>query len=404
MEETHRRGAGELPLGGLKVVDIATLVAGPFIATYLGDYGAEVIKVEHPRGDPLRTFASHRNGVSLWWKFVSRNKKNITLNLSKPRGQGILKELLRDADVLVENFRPGTLDRWDLSWETLHALNPRLVVARTTGFGQKGPYARRPGFGTLAESMSGFAHITGLPDGPPTLPPFALADGISALCGTFAVLIALYHRDLRGGEGQEVDIAIYEPIMTVLGAQPIVYDQLGVIQGRTGNRTPFSSPRNAYRCKDGRWVAISASSPTIFPRVMAAVGRPDLAEDPRMQTHAGRLRHGDELDAAIGGWIAEHTLEETVDHFAEFEGALAPIYDVAQIFEDPHFRFRETITAVPDEELGPVRMQNVIPRLPGTPGRIRWAGQPKGRFNQEVYGKLGYTAEDLKRLEEEGVI
>lgn len=404
MEERREQPAGELPLSHLKVVDIATLFAGPFIATYLGDYGAEVVKVEHPRGDPLRTFANQKDGVSLWWKFISRNKKNVTLNLSAPRGQEILKEILRDADVLVENFRPGTLDRWDLGWETLHRLNPRLVVARTTGFGQEGPYARRPGFGTLAEAMSGFAHITGFPDGPPTLPPFALADGISALAGTFAVLIALYHRDARGGRGQEIDVAIYEPIMTVLGPQPTVYDQLGVVQGRTGNRVPFSSPRNAYRCKDGRWVAISASAPTIFPRIMRAVGRPELADDPRMGDHAGRVEHADELDAAIGGWIAAHTLEETVAHFAQFEGALAPVYDVAQVLEDPHFRFRGSIVTVEDEELGPIRMQNVFPRLLGTPGRIRWSGQPKGKFNAEVFGKLGLGPEELRELREEGVI
>ena len=394
----------KMPLEGVRVIDIGTLFAGPWIATYMADFGAEVIKIEHPRGDSLRNFASQKDGVSLWWKLASRNKKSITCNISSPEGQEILRKLCESADVLVENFRPGTMERWGFSWESLHALNPKLILARTSGFGQKGPYAQRPGFGTLAEAMSGFAHITGFPDGPPTLPPFALADGISALCGTYAVMMALYHRDVHDAPGQEIDIAIYEPITMVLGPQPLEYDQLGYVQMRTGNAIPFAAPRNAYRCKDGRYVVISASAENIFKRVMRAVGREDLGDDPRMVTQAGRVEHMAELDGAIQAWIGEHTLDETIAHFEEHECALGPIYDVAQFMADPHVQARETITTVEDEELGPIRMQNVIPRLKGSPGTIRWAGPPMGKHTEEVLEGIGYDASAIAGLRDKGVI
>ena len=399
MNETKK-----MPLEGVRVIDIGTLFAGPWIATYMADFGADVIKIEHPRGDSLRNFASQKDGVSLWWKLASRNKKSITCNISSPEGQEILRKLCESADVLVENFRPGTMERWGFSWESLHALNPRLILARTSGFGQKGPYAQRPGFGTVAEAMSGFAHITGFPDGPPTLPPFALADGISALCGTYAVMMALYHRDVHDAPGQEIDIAIYEPITMVLGPQPLEYDQLGYVQMRTGNAIPFAAPRNAYRCKDGRYVVISASAENIFKRVMRAVGREDLADDPRMITQAGRVENMAELDGAIQLWIGEHTLDETIAHFEKHECALGPIYDVAQFMADPHVQARETITTVEDDELGPIKMQNVIPRLNGSPGAIRWAGPSMGKHTDEVLEGIGYDASAISALRDKGVI
>ncbi len=394
----------QMPLEGVRVIDIGTLFAGPWIATYMADFGADVIKIEHPRGDSLRNFASQKDGVSLWWKLASRNKKSITCNISSPEGQEILRKLCENADVLVENFRPGTMERWGFSWESLHALNPKLILARTSGFGQKGPYAQRPGFGTLAEAMSGFAHITGFPDGPPTLPPFALADGISALCGTYAVMMALYHRDVHDAPGQEIDIAIYEPITMVLGPQPLEYDQLGYVQMRTGNAIPFAAPRNAYRCKDGRYVVISASAENIFKRVMRAVGREDLGDDPRMVTQAGRVENMAELDGAIQAWIGEHTLEETIAHFEKHECALGPIYDVAQFMADPQVQARETITTVEDEELGPIKMQNVIPRLNGSPGTIRWAGPPMGKHTDEVLEGIGYDDSAISALRDKGII
>ncbi len=394
----------KMPLEGVKVIDVGTLFAGPWIATYMADFGAEVIKVEHPRGDSLRNFASQKDGVSLWWKLASRNKKSITCDISAPEGGEILRALSESADVLVENFRPGTMERWGLSWERLHMLNPKLILARTSGFGQEGPYAHRPGFGTLAEAMSGFAHITGFPDGPPTLPPFALADGISALCGVYAVMMALYHRDVHGASGQQIDVAIYEPIATILGPQPLEYDQLGLVQTRTGNAIPFAAPRNAYRCKDGRYVVISASAENIFKRIMRAVGREDLADDPRMRTQAGRVENVKELDDAIQRWIGAHTLDETIAHFEEHEGALGPIYDVAQFMADPHVQARGSITTVEDEELGPLRMQNVIPKLSASPGAIRWAGPPKGKHTEEVLGKIGYDRVGIAALRDKGVV
>ena len=394
----------QMPLEGVRVIDIGTLFAGPWIATYMADFGADVIKIEHPRGDSLRNFASQKDGVSLWWKLASRNKKSITCNISSPEGQEVLRKLCENADVLVENFRPGTMERWGFSWESLHALNPKLILARTSGFGQKGPYAKRPGFGTLAEAMSGFAHITGFPDGPPTLPPFALADGISALCGTYAVMMALYHRDVHDAPGQEIDIAIYEPITMVLGPQPLEYDQLGYVQMRTGNAIPFAAPRNAYRCKDERYVVISASAENIFKRVMRAVGREDLGDDPRMVTQAGRVENMAELDGAIQAWIGEHTLEETIAHFEKHECALGPIYDVAQFMADPQVQARETITTVEDEELGPIKMQNVIPRLNGSPGTIRWAGPPMGKHTDEVLEGIGYDDSAISALRDKGII
>ena len=306
--------------------------------------------------------------------------------------------------MLVENFRPGTLEKWGLSWETLHSLNSKLIVMRTSGFGQEGPYAKRPGFGTLAEAMSGFAHITGSPDGPPTLPAFALADGISAMCGTYAVMIALYHRDVHGTPGQMIDNAIYEPITAILGPQSMMYDQLGTIQARTGNALPFVAPRNSYCCKDGRYVVISASAESMYKRIMNAIDRSDLADDPRMQTQEGRVAHAAELDQAIQDWIGAHTLDEAVRHFQDFEGALGPIYDIEQLLSDPHVQHRETFTTVEDEELGPLRMQNVIPRMMDTPGRIKWAGPPIGKHTDEVLGGIGYSPEDIARLREEGTI
>jgi len=394
----------KLPLEGVKVLDIGTLFAGPWVATYMADFGAEVIKVEHPKGDSIRNFAPHKDGVSLWWKLAGRGKKSITCNLSKPEGQEILKKLCARADVLVENFRPGTLEKWGLGWPALHEINPKLILARTSGFGQEGPYAKRPGFGTLAEAMSGFAHITGSPDGPPTLPAFALADGISAMCSTYAVMMALYHRDVHDAPGQEIDTAIYEPMTTILGPQSLMYDHLDNIQTRTGNSIPFVAPRNTYRCKDDRYVVLSASTESIFKRIMQAVGRDDLAADPRMQNQTGRVAHSTELDDAIQEWIGAHTLDETVTHFQEFEGALGPIYDIKQLLEDPHVQHRGTFIELEDEELGSVRMQGPIPNLKGTPGKIRWPGPPKGKHTDEVLESLGYTNEEIARLREADAI
>lgn len=392
-------------LEGIRILDISTLFAGPLAATILSDFGADVIKVEHPRGDPVRHHGYSKDGVPLWWKMLSRNKRTVTLNLSTAEGQDIMCRLVEDSDVLIENFRPGTLERWNLAPERLQTINPRLVIARVTGFGQFGPYSGRPGFGTLAEAMSGFAHITGDPDGPPTLPPFGLADGITAQATANAILMALYHRDVHGSPGQVLDIAIIEPILTILGPQPIVYDQLGIVQTRTGNRSVNNAPRNTYRTSDGRWVAISTSTQSIAERVMHLVGHPEVIEEPWFASGAERAKHADELDRYVAGWIGDRKIDDVIVAFEDAHAAVAPIYDIAQIMEDPQYAALGSIASVEDPDLGTVRMQNVMFRMSDTPGEIRWAGRGLGEDNAEVFGgELNISDEQLDTLHEKGVM
>jgi crotonobetainyl-CoA:carnitine CoA-transferase CaiB-like acyl-CoA transferase len=393
------------PLTGLRVLDLATLFAGPLAATLLGDFGAEVIKVEHPaKPDPSRGHGPSKNGTGLWWKLLGRNKRTMTLDLSRPGGRTTLLRLAGTADVIVENFRPGTLEKWDLGWDELSAANPRLVLARVTAFGQFGPYARRPGFGTLAEAMSGFAAITGEPDGPPTLPPFGLADSIAGLATAYAVMTALAARD-RTGTGQVVDMAIIEPILTVLGPQPIWYDQLGHVQRRTGNRSQNNAPRNTYRTADGGWVAVSTSAQSVAERVMRLVGRPELVEEPWFATGAERARHADVLDAAVGEWIARRPRAEVLKAFEAAEAAVAPVQDVQDVMTDPQYAALDTITTIPDDpELGRLRMQNVLFRLSATPGAIRWAGRPHGADTRAVLTELGLSDQEIAALQTEGAL
>ncbi|MEU5806952.1 CoA transferase [Streptomyces sp. NPDC047718] len=395
-------GAG--PLAGLRVLDLATLFAGPLAATLLGDFGAEVVKVEHPgRPDPSRGHGPAKDGIGLWWKLLGRNKRTMTLDLSAPGGRDTLLRLAATADVVVENFRPGTLERWGLGWDELSAANPRLVLARVTAFGQQGPYARRPGFGTLAEAMSGFAAITGEPDGPPTLPPFGLADSIAALTCAYAVMTALAGRD-RTGRGQVVDLAIIEPILTVLGPHPLWYDQLGYVQPRTGNRSVNNAPRNTYRSADGRWLAVSTSAQSVAERVLRLVGRPELAAEPWFASGSGRAAHAPVLDAAVGDWIARHKADDVVAAFEEAEAAIARVYDVRDVLADPQFAALDSVTEVEDPELGPLRMQNVLFRLSETPGGIRWAGRPHGADTDAVLTELGLTGAEISALRMEGAL
>ncbi|MET7741432.1 CoA transferase [Streptomyces sp. NPDC005385] len=391
-------------LSGLRVLDLATLFAGPLAATLLGDFGAEVVKVEHPRQpDPSRGHGPSKDGIGLWWKLLGRNKRTITLDLSKPGGRATLLRLAAEADVIVENFRPGTLEKWDLGWEELSAANPRLILARVTAFGQFGPYARRPGFGTLAEAMSGFAAITGEPDAPPTLPPFGLADSIAGLATAYAVLTALTARD-RTGEGQVIDMAIIEPILTVLGPQPIWYDQLGHVQARTGNRSANNAPRNTYRTADGSWVAVSTSAQSVAERVMRLVGRPDVIDEPWFATGAERALHADVLDGAVGAWIARHSRDEVLAEFEKAEAAVAPVQDVRDVMTDPQYQALDSVTTVDDPELGPLRMQNVLFRLSATPGAIHWAGRPHGADTDAVLTELGLTGTEIEALRAEGAL
>jgi len=393
-------------LSGLTVLDCATLFAGPLAATVLGDFGADVIKIEHPRTpDPARTHGPAKNGVGLWWKMLGRNKHTVTIDLSRPGGALLLRRLAARADVLVENFRPGTLERWGLGPDVLHADNPRLVLARVTGFGQFGPYASRPGFGTLAESMSGFAAVTGEPGGPPTLPPFGLADGVAALTLVGAVQTALYHRDVHGAPGQVVDLAIIEPLLTLLGPQASAYDQLGAIPERTGNRSVNNAPRNTYRTRDDKWLAVSTSAQSVAERVMTLVGRREVVSEPWFASGSGRAAHADLLDGYVGDWIAARDLAEVVREFERAQAAVAPVYDIRDVFEDPQYRALDSITTVPDEDLGPLRMQNVLFRLSHSPGAIRWTGRTPGADNDAIFsGRLGLSPEELSALREEGAM
>ena len=401
---TGADGSASGPLAGVRVVELATLFAGPLAGAFLGDFGADVIKVEHPRKpDPSRGHGPAKNGIGLWWKVLGRNKRTVTLDLSTPAGAEVLRRLVATADVVIENFRPGTLERWGLGPAVLLADNPRLVLARVSGFGQVGPYARRPGFGTLAEAMSGFAAATGEPDGPPTLPPFGLADSIAALATAFAVNLALTARAVSG-VGQVIDLAIIEPIMAMLGPQITWYDQLAYQQPRLGNRSANNAPRNTYRCADGSWVAVSTSAQSIAERVMTLVGRADLVVEPWFGSGSGRAAHADELDAAVGAWIGERTRDQVISAFEAAEAAVAPIYGVSDILADPQYAALGTVTTVEDPELGPLRMQNVPFRLSQTPGRIRFAGRPHGADTATVLAELGFAAGEIEQLREAGVL
>ncbi|WP_190823451.1 CaiB/BaiF CoA transferase family protein [Saccharopolyspora pogona] len=391
-------------LNGLRVIDAATLFAGPSAAMLLGDFGADVIKIEHPRrGDPSRGHGASKDGVGLWWKTLSRNKRAAAVDLSRAEGQAVLRRLVESSDVLIENFRPGTLERWNLAPADLLEINPRLIVARMTGFGQFGPMAGQPGFGTLAEAMSGFAASNGEPDGPPVLPPLALADGIAGLAMAYAIMVAVQARE-HSGRGQVIDMAIIEPILGLLGPQMTAYRALGVTPQRTGNRSNSNAPRNTYRTRDGRWLAISTSAQSIADRVMTLVGRPELAAEPWFATGAGRVAHVDELDEVVASWIAERDADEVIAAFTEAQAAIAPIYDVADIAKDPQYAALGTFVDVPDEELGSVTVQNVLFRLSDTPGEVRWPGPPLGRHTDEVLAESGCTAAEIDELRRAGVV
>ena len=396
---------GRGPLTDVTVLDIASFMAAPMAAMWLGDFGANVIKVEHPSGDMMRGWGSSKDGVPLFWKMVGRNKKSVTLDLHRAEGQELLKKMVARADVLVENFRPGRLAGWGLDYPSLSAINPRLVMLSISAFGQTGPYSPRAGFGTLGEAMSGYAHITGEPDGPPTLPGFGLADSVTGMCGAYAVMVALHERDRSSGLGQHIDLAIYEPLMTILGHQFIEYDQLGVVAGRLGSRLPFAAPRNIFKTKDGRWLAMSCSAQSVYERACRSIRRPDLIEDARFADNAARTKNHDVLDSIFAEWIGARTADEVLRTLNDDGAAIAPIYDVSEIFHDPHFAARGNIASVADPELGTIRMQNVVSRLSRTPGRIDHAGPKLGEHNDEVYGNwLEMEPEEIVALRRDRVI
>ena len=386
------------------MLDAATLFAAPSAAAQLAEFGADVIKIEHPGGgDHQRRFGTSKNGVPLMWKSVSRNKRSITLDLHNPKGADVFKRLVATADVLIENFRAGTLERWGLGPNVLLELNPRLIVLRITGYGQTGPYRERPGFGTLAEAMSGFSHLVGEPDGPPTLPSFPLADAVAGTHAAFAVMVALFARE-RGARGQVIDISLLEPMLRLMEPFLLDYDQLGLAKIRPGNRSSHVAPRNAYRCADGNWVAMSASAQPIFERLAAAIGRPELASDPRFVSPKARLAHADELEAELAGWFQQNSRADVLHIMESAEVAVGPVYDVPAIFADEHVVARESLISVEDPELGSIRLVNVVPRLSGTPGAIRSTGPRLGEHTAEVLTELDLGPEEIARLRAEGAV
>lgn len=393
---------GEPALTGLRVLDVSTVFAGPMAAMHLGDAGAEVIKIEHPRRpDPARGHGPSKDGHNLWWKTLGRNKQLVQLDLSSAAGAEVFRRLAATADVVIENFRPDTMERWGIGPDVLLEDNPRLVMARVTGFGQVGPYRRRPGFGTLAEAMSGFAALTGEPDGPPTLPAFGLADGIASLATAYAVMLALHERG-RSGRGQVIDVAIIEPIMAMLGPQLTRWDQTGTLQPRTGNRSTNNAPRNTYRTAEGDWVAVSTSAQSIAERVMTLVGRGDLVEQPWFATGAGRVEHADEIDAAVALWIAARPTAEVMAEFERADAAVAPVYDAEKIMADEHFHELGTIRTMDDPDLGPIAVQGPLFRMSRSEPQLAWTGREPGADQEVVLTSLGYTEADLVRLREEG--
>jgi len=400
----RRDYAGEAPgtLTGVRVVDLSRLFAGNLLTQILGDFGAEVIKVEPLAGDTLRAWKT--KGVAADWKVYARNKKSLCLELRKPESAGILKKLAASSAMLVESFRPGTLEAMGLGPEQLHALNPRLVIVRISGWGQSGPYKRRPGFGTLIEGLSGFAAINGFADREPCLPPMYLADAIAGAFGASAALIALREAEKKDGRGQVIDLPLLDPLFTVLGPQAANYRLTGEVKARSGSRSTNTAPRNAYRCKDGRYVGLSASIQTMAERTFRAIGRPDLIDDPRYKTNADRVQRAEELDAIIGAFIAQKTQAENVAYFEKAEVTIGPIYDITQILEDPHVIERELLADYPDPDMEWFPMHPVVPRLSRTPGSIRAPAPALGQHNEEVLTSLGINAHEIENLKAKGVL
>lgn len=394
------------PLADLRVVETGQLLAGPFCGQLLADFGADVIKLEPPgTGDPMRAWGREKpHGLSLWWPVLARNKRSVTLDLRQPRGQALARDLLAGADVLVENFRPGTLERWGLGWDELHALNPRLIMVRVTGFGQTGPYASRPGYGSIGEAMGGIRYVTGDPSSPPSRTGISIGD---SLAGTFAALGAMVavHARHSGGAGQVVDAALYEAVLGVMESLLPEYAVAGYVRERTGAVLPNVAPSNIYPSADGELLLIAANQDTVFGRLATAMGRPELADDERYATHGARGAHQDELDGLITEWAARSTSAELIAQLEAHSVPWGRIYRAPDMLADPHFAAREAIVHVDHPAFGDLPMQNVVPKLSGTPGSVRWAGPALGEHNDEVYGDLlGLSAAERDELRAAGVI
>jgi crotonobetainyl-CoA:carnitine CoA-transferase CaiB-like acyl-CoA transferase len=393
-------------LAGLRVIELANVIAGPTTGQILGDFGAEIIKIEHPDlGDGSRRQGRTKDGTPLWWKMLGRNKKSVAMYLGDPEVADIFLKLVETADVVTENFRPGTLEKWNLGYERLKSVNPKIILARLSGFGQKGPYARRPAFGTNIEAMTGIAEMTGEPERPPILPVFALGDYVAGYSMVGAIMMALYHRDVHGGGGQEIDVSLFRPLMSVLSRQIIHYDQIRFLESRSGNRSASSAPRNAYLTKDGKWVSLSAATTKLAERVMTLVGHPEFAKEPWFLTAAGRVQHVEELDAAVAEWIGARTRDEVIDEAERAEATFTPINTIADVLADRHVNESGMLVDVPDPDIGTVRMPNVLFDLSETPGSIRTPAPALGSSTDEILAdELGIDGDTLARLRERKVV
>ncbi len=391
------------PLSGIRVLDISRLVAGNAVSHVLADFGAEVLKVEAPeRGDDLRNWRVQ--GISTYWKVYARNKKSITLDFRTDEGRALLIKLVETAHVLIENFVPGKLEKMGLGPEVLHAANPKLVMLRVSGWGQTGPFKHKPGFGTLVEAMSGFASMNGFPDRPPVLPPLALADMISGLYGAFAAMVALREVETKAGDGQIIDLSLFEPILSILGPEAANFQITGETTPRLGSRTAISSPRNVYPCSDGKFVALSASMQSMAERLFQIMGRADLISDPRFATNSDRIRNADEIDAIVADFIRQRTQAENLALFDRVGVTVGPVCDASDLMSHDFIREREVLLAFPDDETGTLPMHNVTPRLSRTPGSIRTPAPSLGQHNKEVYEGLGLTPTAQGQLKDKGVI
>jgi crotonobetainyl-CoA:carnitine CoA-transferase CaiB-like acyl-CoA transferase len=398
---------GKKALEGLKVLEMGQLIAGPFASRLLAEFGAEVIKVEPPaKGDPIRTWRVMENGTSLWWYVQSRNKKSITIDLKHHEGQELIRGLVKEIDILIENFRPGTLEKWGLGYEDLKKINPGLVMIRVSGYGQDGPYKDRPGFGSIGEAMGGLRYITGYPDRPPVRVGVSLGDSLSSLYAVIGALMAVYHRDVNGtGEGQVIDVALYESVFSLMESVLPEYDRAGLIRERSGSMLPGITPSNTYVCSDGTYIVIGANGDAIFKRLMYAMGRDDIAEDPRYDNNAKRSEHAAFLDGLIEDWAKSLPFEAVKEALDKAGVPAGSIYSVEDIVNDPHYQARKMIQEVAVDGLGMLKMPGVVPKMSETPGEIEWAGPALGQHTDDVLGgKLGLTEEQMNALKAKGVI
>lgn len=402
---TDKNSSG--PLTGLRILDIATIIAAPFAGTLLADMGADVVKLELPGvGDGMRGFPPFKDGKSLWWKAANRGKQFGTLDLRKKEGAELLLEMLPEFDVLIENFKPGTLDRWGLDVEKLWKANPKLVILRTTAFGQTGPYIDQPGFARIFEAMGGLTHITGDPDRPPVHTGYPISDAFGGVFGAMSILAAVHKvRDDETAMGEEIDLSLTEATFRLLDFLAIEYDQLGVVRGRSGNRNQYSAPSDVYLTSDKKYVSLAGSTNATFKGNATAVGRPELIDDPRFANNSLRVVNAEVLDKIFGSFISSHTLDEVLAAFSKAKGTIAPIYSVEQIFNDPQYQAREAITSVPDEDFGSVRLQNVVPKFSQNPGKVKWTAKDLGADNDTVFERLlGLTKEEINAYRERGII